>query len=61
MTAEAFPITIRHNGKLHCRTEKFGQRLTTGECAAEYEAVDAEGRADGGRVWRTAAGEVYPE
>lgn len=43
--------SIHHDGKRYYQTGKLGHRLGDQAQAAEYEAVDGEGRRRGERVW----------
>jgi hypothetical protein len=46
-----WPESIHHDGKTYYQTGKLGHRLGDQAQAAEYEAVDGEGRRTGERVW----------
>jgi hypothetical protein len=46
-----WPPSIRRNGKRYYQTGKLGHRRSDQAQAAEYEAVDGQGRRTGERVW----------
>jgi hypothetical protein len=46
-----WPRSTRHCGRTFCATGKLGHRARDNTQAAEYEAVDGEGRRTGERVW----------
>jgi len=46
-----WPESIHHDGKRYYQIGKLGHRLGDQAQAAEYEAVDGEGRRTGERVW----------
>jgi hypothetical protein len=46
-----WPERIRHQGKMFRPTGKLGHRVSDKTQAAEYEAVDGEGRRTGERLW----------
>lgn len=56
-----WPQSIRHRGKSFHQTGKLGHRASDKTQAAEYEAVDGEGRRTGERVWLLADGTVAEE
>lgn len=51
------PTMFEHDGMIFAATAKTGRRISTGENASEYEAIEQPGL----RVWMTEAGEVYPD
>jgi hypothetical protein len=56
-----WPQSIRHDGKKFHQTGKVGHRASYKTQAAEYEAVDGEGRRTGERVWLLDEGTVLEE
>jgi hypothetical protein len=53
-----WPPSIQHNGMTCYPTGKLGHRPGDQAQAAEYEAVDGEGRRTGERVWLLGDGTV---
>jgi hypothetical protein len=56
-----WPEGIRHEGKTFYPTGKLGHRVSDKVQAAEYEAVDGDGRRSGERVWVLDDGTVVEE
>jgi hypothetical protein len=56
-----WPTSIRHGGKVFYATGKLGHRARDMAQAAEYEAVDGQGRRTGERVWLLADGTATEE
>jgi hypothetical protein len=56
-----WPESIRHQGKAFHQTGRLGHRASDKTQAAEYEAVDGQGRRTGERVWLLDDGTVLGE
>jgi len=56
-----WPESIRHGNRTYYLTGKIGHRISDQAQAAEFEAVDEEGRRTGERIWLHNDGTVSEE